>query len=82
MTLRAYVIFVNYDRQVAKKIDPDELVDPSEAALLLEVGSGNAISVYRRRYADFPRPAVEKGRCVLWLRADLEAWRRQHPGRQ
>jgi hypothetical protein len=26
------------------------------------------------RYPDFPPPAVEKGRCLLWFREDVEAW--------
>lgn len=60
------------------KIDPADLVDPSEAAALLGLGSGNAVSVYRRRYDKpphpFPEPVIEKGRCLLWLRADVEQW--------
>ena len=37
----------------------------------------HSVSTYRRRYADFPRPAVTrgKGRTNLWLRSDIEAWR-------
>ena len=30
--------------------------------------------VYRRRYADFPTPIIEKGRCLLWKRSDVEKW--------
>ena len=61
---------------MAKKIDPIDLVDPPEAAVIIGVSSGNAVSVYRRRYEDFPTPVIEKGRCVLWLRQDIEKWAR------
>lgn len=58
---------------MARRIDPDELVDPGEAAAILGI-TANAVSVYRKRYADFPAPAIEKGRCLLWHRRDIEAW--------
>ncbi len=37
---------------------------------------GSSVSTYRRRYPDFPAPVVDMGagRCLLWLRADVEAW--------
>jgi predicted DNA-binding transcriptional regulator AlpA len=58
------------------KIDPADLLDATEVAELLGLAKRQAVSVYRARYADFPQPAVEKasGQCVLWLRADVEAW--------
>jgi predicted DNA-binding transcriptional regulator AlpA len=59
---------------VARKIDPDQLIDPTEAAEILGLSSGNGVAVYRKRYSDFPAPVVVKGRCVLWLRQDIEAW--------
>ena len=35
------------------------------------------VSVYRSRYYDFPKPVIDlgQGRRLLWLRADVEAWR-------
>ena len=42
----------------------------------LRLSNRRAVSVYRSRYADFPEPAVNKGRCELWLRADIETWLR------
>lgn len=59
------------------KVDPSELLDSHDVAELLGLSSNRAVSVYRGRYKDFPAPIVEKGagRCVLWLRADLERWR-------
>jgi predicted DNA-binding transcriptional regulator AlpA len=54
--------------------DPDLLVDANEAAAILGLRQRTSVSVYRNRYPDFPRPVIEKGKCVLWLRADIEAW--------
>jgi glutathione-regulated potassium-efflux system ancillary protein KefG len=57
-------------------IDPDELLDSNEVAELLGLSTNRAISVYRRRYPDFPQPVVTKGsgKCVLWRRTDIERW--------
>ena len=62
--------------EVAELIDPDDLVDARQVAELLGLASENVISVYRSRYADFPEPAVERGRCRLWLRSDVLGWSR------
>lgn len=45
-------------------------------AEILQLGTNRAVSTYRKRYPDFPKPIIEKGagRCLLWLRADIEAW--------
>ena len=61
---------------VAKQIDPDDLIDTHDIAVLLGLSSPRAVSVYRSRYGDFPPPLVDRGtgRCLLWLRADVEAW--------
>jgi glutathione-regulated potassium-efflux system ancillary protein KefG len=60
-------------------IDPDDLVDSNEVAALLGLSSSTAVSTYRQRYNDFPQPVVVKGsgKCILWLRGDVEAWRDQ-----
>lgn len=58
------------------KIDPIDLLDPSEVAELIGLGNPGGVSVYRRRYPDFPAPVVEKGRCVLWRRQEVEQWAR------
>ena len=57
-------------------VDPADLVDARTIAELLGLSSPRAISVYRARYPDFPDPAVDMGvgRCLLWLRGDVEAW--------
>ena len=59
-------------------VDPADLVDARIIAELLGLSSPRAISVYRARYPDFPAPAVDMGagRCLLWLRADIEQWNR------
>lgn len=58
------------------EITPDDLIDAAEVASVLGLSSAKSISVYRSRYSDFPEPFVTKasGKCVLWLRADVESW--------
>ena len=58
-------------------VELDDLLDAAEVAGLLGLASFRVVSVYRRRYTDFPPPVVEKGRCVLWNRADIERWARE-----
>lgn len=60
---------------MVQPVNPEDLVDPAEVAAIIGLGNANGVSVYRRRYADFPKPVVEKSRCVLWRRTDVEAWR-------
>lgn len=59
---------------MAPRVDPDDLIGPAEVAPMLGLTNPAGVSVYRRRHADFPEPRVDKGRCVLWLRADIEQW--------
>lgn len=59
---------------VPPTIDPADLLDATEVADLLGLAHRNSVSVYRHRHDDFPKPTVEKSRCVLWLRADIETW--------
>jgi predicted DNA-binding transcriptional regulator AlpA len=59
---------------MARLIDPDDLIDTAGVAELLGLASRSVVSVYRRRYRDFPAPVVEQGSCRLWLRSDVEAW--------
>jgi glutathione-regulated potassium-efflux system ancillary protein KefG len=62
---------------VAPTVDPDDLVDAVTVAEILGLTSRGAVSVYRSRYDDFPAPVIDlgKGRPMLWLRADVEAWK-------
>jgi predicted DNA-binding transcriptional regulator AlpA len=59
---------------VAEPVDPADLIDATEVAPLVGLTNPNGVSVYRRRYDDFPEPVVIKGRCLLWLRPDIEVW--------
>jgi predicted DNA-binding transcriptional regulator AlpA len=56
------------------KIDPAELIEAREVAEIIGLSRGSNVSLYRRRYPDFPEPVVTKQACVLWLRSDVEAW--------
>ena len=58
------------------RIDTDDLIDSHEVARLVGLSNVNGVSVYRRRYSDFPEPVIERGRCVLWVRAAVEQWSR------
>jgi hypothetical protein len=61
---------------VATPVDPDDLMDAGGVAELLGLSQRPSVSTYRKRHADFPAPVVDMGagRCLLWLRADIEAW--------
>ena len=56
------------------KVETEDLIDSPEVAKLLGLSRYNSVSMYRRRYDDFPEPVVEKGRCLLWRRRDIEQW--------
>jgi hypothetical protein len=57
-----------------------DLLDSHGAAEMLGLSSHRSVSTYRLRYDDFPAPVVDMGagRCLLWLRADIEAWAAKH----
>ena len=61
------------------KVDPLDLLDASEVAALLGLARREAVSTYRARYEDLPEPLIAKnsGKCLLWHRADIEAWARK-----
>jgi hypothetical protein len=63
-------------------VEPGDLIDASEVAPIIGVSSSKAVAVYRARYPDFPAPFVTKasGKCVLWLRADIEKWAKARRG--
>jgi predicted DNA-binding transcriptional regulator AlpA len=56
-------------------MEQTDLLDTEDVAALLGLSSRRSVSVYRSRYADFPAPHITRGRCVLWLRADIVDWR-------
>lgn len=59
-----------------KKVVLADLLDAGQVAGLLGLSGANGVRVYRSRYPEFPDPAraSEGGRCLLWLRQDVEAW--------
>jgi predicted DNA-binding transcriptional regulator AlpA len=56
------------------KVDPTDLINASEVAVVLGLAQREAIATYRRRYSDFPIPVIKKGTCVLWLLQDIQDW--------
>jgi predicted DNA-binding transcriptional regulator AlpA len=60
------------------KVRTEDLVDAQGVADLLGLSHRNTVSSYQRRYGDMPRPVVKlgKGRTLLWLRSEVEAWGR------
>jgi predicted DNA-binding transcriptional regulator AlpA len=69
-------------RDVPNLVDPADLIDAQAVAELLGLSTRTSVSVYQRRYRDMPRPVVDlgRGRPLLWLRSEVEAWA-QHRGR-
>lgn len=63
---------------MVRKVDPADLIDAHGVAHLLGLSSPSAVSVYRKRYEDFPQPVIGngQGKRVFWLRQDIEAWSR------
>jgi predicted DNA-binding transcriptional regulator AlpA len=61
---------------VGRRVNVDDLIDAREVARLIGLARETSVSVYQRRYPDMPRPVVRRssGRCLLWLRQDVEAW--------
>lgn len=66
------------------KVDPDDLLDAAQVAELLGLAHRQAVDTYRRRYKDFPEPLVRRasGKCVLWLKEDIEQWDRRRQKRR
>jgi predicted DNA-binding transcriptional regulator AlpA len=62
---------------VQRYLDADDLIDAQGVADLLGLAQRNTISAYQRRYPAMPRPVVDlgQGRCKLWLRSEIDAWR-------
>ncbi len=64
------------------RVNLSDLVDSEQAAAHLGLAQRESLTVYRRRYDDFPEPVLESaaGRCMFWLRPELSRWaeRRSH----
>ena len=63
---------------MAPKVNTEDLISAKDVALILGLSHYNTVTTYFRRYEDFPRPVVDLsgGRIRLWLRQDIEAWKR------
>lgn len=59
---------------MGKPLDPDDLIASDGVAEIIGLSNPRGVSVYRVRHPDFPAPKIDRGNCVLWLRADVEAW--------
>jgi glutathione-regulated potassium-efflux system ancillary protein KefG len=68
---------------LGRNVDTDDLIDAREVAEILGLEQSNSVTTYLRRYADMPRPAIEKGggRLRLWLKPEVERWNRERPRR-
>jgi glutathione-regulated potassium-efflux system ancillary protein KefG len=64
-------------------VRPADLIDAGQVARLLGLGHRNSTWTYLRRYADFPRPLIDRGpHNRLWLRSDILKWQATHPQRR
>jgi len=61
---------------VTPLVATEDLIDARGVAEVLGLSAPNTVSVYQHRYADMPRPVVNlgRGRCMLWLRPEMERW--------
>jgi glutathione-regulated potassium-efflux system ancillary protein KefG len=67
---------------MSPKVNTEDLISATEVAQILGLSHYNTVTTYLRRYDDFPRPVVDLsgGRIRLWLRPDVEAWRKRRQG--
>jgi hypothetical protein len=61
---------------MSPSVATEDLIDAQTVADILCLSHRNSVSLYQRRYADMPLPAVDlgDGRVKLWLRPEVEAW--------
>ena len=64
---------------MSPKVNTEDLIGAAEVADILGLAHHNSVSTYLRRYEDFPRPVVDlpRSRVRLWLRQDINKWRKQ-----
>lgn len=68
---------------MGRQVDLDDITDTTGVAEILGLSHRSTVRQYRARHDDFPAPVLDlgAGRCLLWLRSDVEEWRRRHPPR-
>lgn len=61
---------------VTPLVDTNDLIDAREVAEIIGLSQPGNVSLYQRRYPDMPRPVVAlgRGRCMLWVRPEIEKW--------
>jgi hypothetical protein len=61
---------------MTRQVDADDLVGAAEVADILGLSLATNVSVYFKRYTDFPAPVVDlqRSRVRLWLRTDIVNW--------
>lgn len=62
---------------MGRLVDLDDITDAAGAAEIIGLRHRENVATYRGRYPDFPTPVLNlgAGRCLLWLRSDIEAWK-------
>lgn len=65
-------------------IRTEDLINAQEVADILGLAHRNSVSLYLKRYADMPRPVVDRGHGYprLWRRPEIEKWARHRKGRK
>jgi glutathione-regulated potassium-efflux system ancillary protein KefG len=68
---------------VSPRVRTEDLVGAAEVAELLGLSHPNSVTLYLRRYEDFPRPVVDlkRSRVRLWLRPQIVAWKAEREQR-
>lgn len=64
-----------------RKVDLDDITDTTGVAEILGLAQRQSVNTYRARHDDFPDPVkvLSQGRCPLWLRSEVEAWKSSRP---
>jgi predicted DNA-binding transcriptional regulator AlpA len=61
------------------RVRTEDLIDAQGVAEMLGLSHRNTVSSYQKRYPKMPRPVVDlgRGRPLLWLRTEVEAWAKE-----
>jgi predicted DNA-binding transcriptional regulator AlpA len=61
---------------MGRLVDIEDLVDAHDVAAMLGLSQVTSVHLYQRRYADMPRPVLDRGgrRARLWLRSEMKEW--------
>jgi len=62
---------------MGRTVDLDDITDTAGVAEIIGLAQRNSVRIYRARYPDFPDPVLDlgSGRCRLWLRSEIVAWK-------